>query len=229
MNFTYENPRPTVTVDTILLRFRQSALEILLVQRGHPPFRAFWALPGGFIEMEEKLIESAKRELKEETNLNCEFLIPLHFAGDPGRDPRGRTITCVFGGILSPPFSAVQAGDDARKAKWFRLKNLPKLAFDHQKIIEMAMAQLKLRAFWQLWIFAFLPDTFDHSDLELIFSELFGSTKYLETLLKTAQNLCHIEIDPSGHIKQNMKITEFIELDFDQCRDAWLMSSNKCH
>jgi 8-oxo-dGTP diphosphatase len=216
-----------VTVDTILLRFRRQELEILLVQRGYPPFQGHWALPGGFIEMEETLIDAAQRELNEETKLNCDFLVPLLFAGDPGRDPRGRTITAVFCGILSPPFPAVQAGGDARETKWFAISHLPKLAFDHQKIIGTGIEQLMLKAFWQLWIFAFLPETFARSELENLAGKLFGSTKHLESLLQTAKNLSYIELDQSGNIKQSVKLKKLVELNFNLCCDAWHKKSNK--
>ncbi|MFZ0391513.1 MAG: NUDIX hydrolase [Calditrichia bacterium] len=160
MSFTYDYPRPMVTADIYLLRKAEDALQLLLIQRQNEPFRRQWALPGGFIEIEEKLMTSALRELREETGLKDLPLRPLLSAGDPGRDPRGRTITIVYAGIPAPPFPRAVAGDDAGKARWFNLQQLPELAFDHAQICRSALEEIRFRAIWQLWLLMFLPETF---------------------------------------------------------------------
>ena len=105
------------------------------------PFKDSWALPGGFIEMDETLIDSAYRELNEETGIKNIDLIELATYGSPGRDPRGRTITILFGGIFNNSDKVI-AGDDAKEANWFALDELPKLAFDHKQIIEENTSKL---------------------------------------------------------------------------------------
>jgi 8-oxo-dGTP diphosphatase len=135
MSYTYDYPRPMVCVDIVVLRKATDSHEILLIQRLNEPFKDHWALPGGFIEMEEDLIDSAYRELEEETGITQIQLQQLKTYGKPGRDPRGRTISVVFGGLLEED-QEVQAGDDAKETKWFSIAELPPLAFDHSLILE---------------------------------------------------------------------------------------------
>ena len=144
MPYTYPYPRPMVTVDILLLRNGKSGDEVLLIQRKNPPFAGKWALPGGFIDENESLEDAARRELQEETGISGLPLTQLHAFGDPGRDPRGHTITIVYGAILPPTHPVkLAAGDDARKAAWFALDQLPPLAFDHAKIIPFCTKLLK--------------------------------------------------------------------------------------
>ena len=138
MPYTYDFPRALVTVDCLVLN---SNKQVLLIKRLNDPFKDSWALPGGFIEMDETLIDSAYRELKEETGIENVDLIELATYGEPGRDPRGRTMTILFGGILRNSDKVI-AGDDAKEAKWFTLDELPDLAFDHKQIIEENKSRL---------------------------------------------------------------------------------------
>jgi 8-oxo-dGTP diphosphatase len=133
MSFNYEYPRALNTVDAIIISKKEN--KILLIKRLNEPFKNFWALPGGFIEMEVTLLESVKREVLEETSLDNINLREFKVYGDPGRDPRGRTITFVYYGYCDSPELA-QAGDDAKELAWFSLNELPDLAFDHKKIID---------------------------------------------------------------------------------------------
>lgn len=137
MKYCYDYPRPMVTVDVLLLA-QSSSTEILLIQRANAPFDNKWALPGGFLEMEEDLKEGAKRELKEETGIDVLNLKQFKTYGTPGRDPRGRTITVVFIGFLDKTMD-VKGMDDAKAAHWFDIHNLPELAFDHALIIREAL------------------------------------------------------------------------------------------
>ena len=141
MTYTYEYPRPMLCVDMVILRKLEEQTEILLIKRGHEPFQDHWALPGGFIEMEEDLIESAYRELEEETHITNMELQQLKTYGKPGRDPRGRTVSVVFGAFLEVEQEA-QAGDDAKEAEWFSIDKLPKLAFDHDLIVEESIENI---------------------------------------------------------------------------------------
>ncbi len=141
MSYTYSYPRPSVTVDILLMHPAKSGWELLLIERLREPFEGMWALPGGFIEMDEDLQESARRELLEETGLNIGQLHQFKTYGKPGRDPRGRTISVVFFAIISKEAKKqTKAGDDAKNAQWFQLKDIPKLAFDHESILQDAKA-----------------------------------------------------------------------------------------
>lgn len=141
MPYTYEYPRPMLCVDMVILTKTKEISKILLIKRGHEPFQDQWALPGGFIEMEEDLIDSAYRELEEETHISKLELRQLKTYGKPGRDPRGRTVSVVFGGFLKEKQEA-QAGDDAKEAEWFSIDKLPPLAFDHAIIIKESIESL---------------------------------------------------------------------------------------
>jgi len=143
MSYTYEYPRPAVTVDAAIFRYNGDDLEVLLIERGNYPFEGMWALPGGFLDMDETLEEAIVRELEEETGLLNVNLKQLFAFSTLGRDPRGRTITITFYGTVDMNNSKVKAGDDARNAKWFPTKKLSKLAFDHQEMIEMALEKIR--------------------------------------------------------------------------------------
>lgn len=145
MPYTYAYPRPALTVDIALARQSTTGPEVLLIQRGHPPFAGFWALPGGFVDAGETLKQAARRELREETGLTEAPLEQLAAFGDPGRDPRGWTVSVVFWAWLgeNTAASAIVAGDDAAEVAWWLLASLPALAFDHADILETLSARLK--------------------------------------------------------------------------------------
>ena len=142
MTYTYKYPRPSLTVDATVFREKNHRYELLLIQRKYEPFEGRWALPGGFVDMDETLEEAVTRELKEETNLTGVELNQLHAFSTLGRDPRGHTISVVFWGVLNTDQEAV-AGDDAKNAKWFNLDHLPELAFDHHQVVKFAMGKIK--------------------------------------------------------------------------------------
>jgi 8-oxo-dGTP diphosphatase len=130
--FTYSYPRPAVTVDAILVSPQNS---VLLIERGREPFKGKWALPGGFIDMDEELEIACKRELEEETGIRVGELKQFRAYGGVNRDPRHRTISVLFYTFTDNELIAY-AGDDAAKAQWFPLNQLPELAFDHRQILE---------------------------------------------------------------------------------------------
>jgi 8-oxo-dGTP diphosphatase len=130
--YTYQYPRPAVTVDAILISKQQS---VLLIERGREPFKGKWALPGGFIEMDESLEVACLRELEEETGIRVGELKQFKAYGAVDRDPRHRTISVLFYAFTDEELIAC-AGDDAAKAKWFPINELPELAFDHHLILE---------------------------------------------------------------------------------------------
>ncbi|MEA3443436.1 MAG: NUDIX hydrolase [Bacteroidota bacterium] len=142
MTYTYKYPRPALTVDAVVFRKNESGWEVLLIERGNQPFKGMWALPGGFVDMDEDLKTAAKRELKEETGLRNVELRQLYTFGAIDRDPRHRTVSVVYWGIAEKTSSMVEGGDDAKQARWFPVENAPGLAFDHHEILKMAIAKL---------------------------------------------------------------------------------------
>jgi 8-oxo-dGTP diphosphatase len=141
-SFCYEYPRPAVTVDTIIVT-RDRKPRVLLIRRKHEPFEGMWAIPGGFVEMDESLEDAARRELMEETGVHVMRLEQLHAFGDPARDPRGRTISVAYLARVSAGRVKLRAADDAKEASWHPLEQLPPLAFDHRKILTMARLRLR--------------------------------------------------------------------------------------
>lgn len=137
MNYCYEYPRPAVTADIIILKLLNKQTSVLLIERKHPPYEGMWALPGGFLEMDETLEEAALRELREETGISGVTLAQFHTFSKVNRDPRHRTITTVFIGQADEKTVTPEAGDDAAKVQWFPLEALPPLAFDHGEVMEM--------------------------------------------------------------------------------------------
>lgn len=149
--YIYDWPRPMVSVDAAVFAFFGDKAKLLLIQRGNQPFKDKWALPGGFVDIDEELEDAAARELFEEAGLRGVALKQLRTFGTPGRDPRGRQITIVFTGIASGTQRKIRAGDDAAKAKWFDIEKLPKdLAFDHNEVTRLAIQTLKKRKIYRL-------------------------------------------------------------------------------
>jgi 8-oxo-dGTP diphosphatase len=143
--FTYPYPRPSLTVDVALVT-REPAPRVLLIRRKADPFAGKWALPGGFVDENERLVDAARRELKEETGLDQADLEPLHTFGDPGRDPRGWTVSVAYLARVSADQLAPAAGDDAAAVDWFPLNAPPPLAFDHAEILARVRHRLADRA-----------------------------------------------------------------------------------
>ncbi|MGE3803303.1 MAG: NUDIX domain-containing protein [Gemmataceae bacterium] len=141
--FTYDYPRPMVTVDVVVVT-REAEPRVLLIRRKNDPFAGKWAIPGGFVDMDEPLEAAARRELLEETGIKLARLEQLHTFGDPSRDPRGRTISVVYLAEANPKKLHPVGADDAAEAGWHALKRPPALAFDHAEIL--ALARRRLRA-----------------------------------------------------------------------------------
>ena len=133
--YSYKYPRPALTVDAIVFFQNQRKTYVLLIERGNEPFKNKWALPGGFVNMDELLETACIRELQEETGLKVTQMQQFKAYDKIDRDPRGRTISVVFSARLNNE-QKVTGGDDAAHARWFSLDELPPLAFDHQKILD---------------------------------------------------------------------------------------------
>lgn len=139
--FSYAYPRPSLTVDLVLITTEKSP-RVLLIQRRDEPFAGFWAFPGGFVEENEPLETAARRELREEAQIEVESLEQLETYGDPGRDPRGWTVSVAFLGRVNARKLKPKAGDDAAAVTWHRIDAPPKLAFDHGIILGAAIEKL---------------------------------------------------------------------------------------
>ena len=143
MAFTYNFPRPAVTTDNLVFREGEHCIEVLLIKRKKDPYKGYWALPGGFLEIEETPEEGAKRELKEETGLEINILKEVGTFGEIDRDPRGRTITIAFYTFMQRDQTNPRALTDAEDARWVSIKDLPELAFDHREILQEGLLKLK--------------------------------------------------------------------------------------
>ena len=136
MPYTYEYPRPAITADCVVIT-KEKEPKVLLIQRGHEPFKGCWAFPGGFMNMDETTEQCAVRELEEETGLKVSDIQQIGAYSKVDRDPRGRTVTVAYLAVIEKP-EAVKGLDDAAKAQWFPISALPKLAFDHEEIMKDA-------------------------------------------------------------------------------------------
>ncbi len=166
--------RPSVTVDVVIFSLHNENLRVLLIQRKYEPYQGAWAIPGGFVQMNESLEEAARRELMEETAVSNVYLEQLFTFGEPNRDPRTRVITIAY--IALVPHDAIQpqAGDDAAQADWFSVADLPDLAFDHQKIIDYALTRLRYKLEYTTVGFELLPDQFTLTDLQRAYELILG-------------------------------------------------------
>jgi 8-oxo-dGTP diphosphatase len=142
--YVYDWPRPMVTVDAVVFTHCGDKTKVLLINRGKEPFKGKWAVPGGFIDMDEELEDAVVRELEEETGLTGVQLEQMRTFGTVGRDPRGRQITIVFMGIATEEQIELRAGDDAAQAEWFDIEELPEdMAFDHNEVVRFGIGKLK--------------------------------------------------------------------------------------
>lgn len=142
MSYSYEYPRPAVTTDCVVLALDGLAVKVLLIKRAQEPFKGQYAFPGGFLDMDETPEACAKRELQEETGLDMAQMHQIGAFGNVNRDPRGRTISIAFIGVMNA-IKDVTAASDAEEASWSNVHDLPVLAFDHEKIFWKAIAKMK--------------------------------------------------------------------------------------
>lgn len=166
MAYTYEHPHPAVTVDIAVFTVTSRRLAVVLVRRGSWPHAGKWALPGGFVGIDESLKRAAWRELREETGLKAGYLEQLGAFGRPDRDPRERVITVAYIALAAAGRLALRAGSDADDARLFYLDELPELAFDHGRIVELATERLRERLDIEGIARHLLPESFTLSELQ---------------------------------------------------------------
>jgi len=169
MPFTYEHPHPAVTVDGVVFGYDEADLKVLLIQRDFAPYRGKWALPGGFVGIDESLEDAARRELEEETGVTDLFLEQLYTFGAPKRDPRERIISVAYYALVKLADHKVRAASDARNVAWFPVADLPALAFDHEEILEVALRRLKAKIRYEPIGFELLPARFPLSELQRLY------------------------------------------------------------
>ena len=169
MGHTYEFARPALTVDVVVFALDEDDLRVMLIQRDLSPFEDQWALPGGFVRVDETLDEAARRELEEESGLKDIFLEQLYTFGDLDRDPRERVVTVAYYALVNLAGHEVKASTDARNAAWFPMSDLPRLAFDHQRILETAHERLRAKVQYQPIGFELLPEKFTLRQLQHLY------------------------------------------------------------
>jgi 8-oxo-dGTP diphosphatase len=170
--YSYEYPRPAVTTDCVIFGFDSGELKVLLIERGIDPFKGRWALPGGFLQMDENTDECARRELFEETGIENLFIEQLYTFSDVDRDPRGRVVTVSYYALVKLSDYKLTAGDDAKNAQWYPISKVPTLAFDHDRILRVALNRLKSKIRYQPIGFELLPERFTMPELQNLYESV---------------------------------------------------------
>lgn len=176
VSHTYEYPHPAVTTDIVIYTIRQDALKVLLIKRALEPFRGRWALPGGFVQLDESLEEGARRELREETGLEGVYLEQLYTFGRPDRDPRERVITVAYYALIPSDRIELKAATDAEGVGWFGIGELPVLAFDHDRILNMARQRLVAKLEYSTIAFQFMPAEFTLGELQKVHESILAES-----------------------------------------------------
>ena len=191
--FQYKYPHPAVTTDIVIFTVRDNQLKLLLIMRKGEPFQGKWALPGGFVQMDEDLETSARRELAEETGVSGVYLEQLYTFGAVNRDPRERVITVAYYALIASDKTVLQAATDAEAVGWFSMDDLPKLAFDHQQIVDKAHERLVAKLDYSTIAFQFLPEEFSLSQFQDVYEIILREEMDRRNFRKWALALDQIE------------------------------------
>ena len=176
MPYTYQYPRPALTVDCVVFGYDATVLKVLLIQRDLEPFAGKWALPGGFVHLDETLEAAARRELWEETSVADLFLEQLYTFGAVARDPRERVVSVAYYALIDLFSRQLNAASDARNAAWYTVDATPPLAFDHQEILALALQRLRGKVRYQPIGFELLPEKFTLTQLQRLYETILGVT-----------------------------------------------------
>lgn len=167
--------KPSVTVDCVVFGLDHSSeVRVLLIKRAYEPFKNYWALPGGFIKENEDLDTAARRELEEETGVKNLFIEQLYTFGQPDRDPRGHVISVAYYALVNLEEHPASGATDASEAKWFKISEVPELAFDHATILDVAIKRLDSKVRYQPIGFELLPEKFTLSELQKLYETILG-------------------------------------------------------
>jgi 8-oxo-dGTP diphosphatase len=172
--YTYEYPRSALTVDCVVFGLDEADLKVLLIQRKLTPFQHTWALPGGFVRIDETLDEAARRELEEEAGVSDVYLEQLYTFGALDRDPRERVVTVAYYALAKLSDHRIRAATDAMGVGWFGLDDLPKLAFDHAEIVTQAHQRLQGKVRYAPVGFELLPPRFSLTQLQRMYEIILG-------------------------------------------------------
>jgi 8-oxo-dGTP diphosphatase len=167
--------RPSVTVDVVIFTLLNQELHVLLVQRRRWPYDGYWAIPGGFINMDESLETAARRELEEETGVRDVYLEQLYTFGDVGRDPRTRVISVAYIALVRSDAQRIRVSEESTDVRWFAVRELPaELAFDHDQILAYAISRLRSKLEYTTLAFQLLPEVFSILELKHIYEQILG-------------------------------------------------------
>lgn len=172
--YCYEYPHPAVTTDVVVFAIRNDRLEFLLIKRASEPYQGHWALPGGFVDIDEDLNACALRELEEETGITGVYLEQLCSVGTPRRDPRERVISVVYFAVLAEDKLEARAASDAAAVAWFSVRDYPRLAFDHNMIVQKAHHRLAAKLSYSTIALQFMPRRFTLSQLQRVYELILG-------------------------------------------------------
>lgn len=217
--YTYKYPRPALTADCVIFGFDGAKLRILLIERGLQPYKGYWALPGGFMQMDETIEECAARELQEETGVSNVWLEQFHTFSSQFRDPRGRVVTVAFIALVRPDDYKLVAADDAANAMWFDTAMLPPLAFDHKEIVSMAKEHLRESLKLRPVAFQLLNEVFTLEDLRRVYEVINETTYDRRNFQKKVlqSNLLNEVITPPG---TDLRICTNNDPNYDCCSES---------
>jgi len=214
-----------VTVDIVIFTIQAGELKVLLVERGIPPFQGQFAIPGGFVLEDEGLDAAARRELKDETGVADVFLEQLYSFGDPGRDPRGRVVTVAYFALISADRSPLVAGSDAAAARWWPVRELPELAFDHRKILDCALERLRNKLEYTTVGFQLLPARFTLSELQQVYEAILNK-KLDKRNFRRKLGLLKV-LRPTRELRRGgrrpARLYEFVAARFERLKDKGIL------
>jgi 8-oxo-dGTP diphosphatase len=193
MPYSYEYQRPALTVDCVVFGFDEGDLKVLLIERDLAPFRGKWALPGGFVRVDETLEQAALRELQEETGVAKVYLEQLYTFGELERDPRERVVSVAYYALVKLSDHRIQAATDAASAAWFPVAETPSLAFDHDRILETGLTRLKGKVRYQPVGFELLPPKFTLSQLQHLYEAILETSLDKRNFRKKIQSMGILE------------------------------------
>lgn len=198
--YVYSYPRPMVTVDAAVFSVRDGRLHVLLIERRNDPFAGYWALPGGFVEMDETLEQAVVRELREETGIDGVRLRQFHTFSEVDRDPRGRSISTAFLALVGGGRLQLKADDDAAGVGWLPVAVLPRLAFDHNLIVEYAVEELRTLLRYSSVALQAMPKRFRLSELQDLYEAILGERLDSRTFRRRIRSTGIVELVSTSRV-----------------------------
>ncbi len=172
LKYHYKYPHPAVTTDCVIFGYDGRQLKVLLIERGNEPDKGKWAFPGGFLNIDEQAESGALRELQEETGMTNADIRQFHTFSDPNRDPRERVISIAYYALVK--IQDVKGGDDAARASWFAIDDVPELAFDHDLMFKLALDALRRQTYTEPVGTDILPERFTLDDISHLYTAILG-------------------------------------------------------